>query len=323
VSVLRVVRAGARTSVEDLGRAHTAHAGVPAGGAFDPVALVAANRLVGNPDDSAGLEVTLVGPELEHRGEGRIAIALTGADFRARIASPAGDERSLRRGVVALLSPGERLRLGAARDGARAWLALAGGVAVPRLLGSRSTCVAGGFGGLHGRPLHSGDVLSLGPVASDPSAGSWPHAAEPPRAPDVTVLRILPGPQMEIFPAEPLSALESTLWDVDPRSDRTGLRLFALDPAGRRRLAGIPGVAPEGTTLGAIQVPPDGSAIVLGPDRPVTGGYAKPALVARADIGAVACLRPGDRVRFARIGLEEAIALVDQREAGLPPKAKP
>lgn len=315
---LEVVAPGPRTTVEDLGRRRVARWGVPAGGAFDPLALIAANRLVGNRDDDAGLEITLGGPTLENAGDETLEIAVVGADCSARLVHGAASA-PVRTGSAVACAPGDTLRLAFARDGARAWLAVAGGIDAPTFAGSRSTALAAGFGGLSGRALVRGDRLSVGPARAPASSRAWreptPAAACMPH-----VLRVLPGPQHDRFPPDVLPALCARAWTVQSDSDRTGIRLTLVDEEPPAALRGVAGVAPEGTTLGALQVPPDGRPIVLGPDRPVTGGYAKPALVVAADVGRLALLRPGDVVRFTAVSLEEALALQEARLAALPPR---
>lgn len=318
--LLHVIESGPRTTVEDLGRRGVARWGVPAGGAFDALALIAANRLVGNADGDAGLEITLGGPRLANAGDEPLAVALTGADCDARLVHGAASA-PVRPGVAVTLAPGDGLRTGFARAGARAWLAIAGGVAVPRVAGSRSTALGAAFGGLDGRALARGDVLPIGvpqrPVPPGPGRGAWREAV-PPAACMPLVLRVLPGPQLARFPGDALRALTDTVWRVQNDSDRTGVRLAPVDGEPPPELRGVEGIPPEGTTLGAIQVPPDGRPIVLGPDRPVTGGYAKPAVVALADVGRLALLRPGDTVRLTPVSLDEARSLAAARRAALP-----
>jgi len=311
---LLVASPGPRTTVEDLGRRMVARFGIPAGGAFDALALVAANRVVGNRDDAAGLELTLGGPTLDNHGNEPLHMALVGADCGALVARGT-TSRPVRGGAAFLCAPGETLRLGFARDGARAWLAIAGGIIVAPRLGSRATCLVGRFGGLDGRALRRDDVLPIGPLHAPPLAAPWRDAVPPGEAPHE--LRIVPGPQAERFPDAAHELLCALAWRVASDSDRTGIRLAAAD-TDLSPLRAVAGIAPEGTTLGAVQVPPDGRPIVLGPDRPVTGGYAKPALVIAADVGRLARLRPGDVVRFAPVSLEEALVLAQERRAALP-----
>jgi antagonist of KipI len=307
-----------RTTVEDLGRRRVACWGVPRGGAFDPVALAAANLLVGNSPDAAGLELTLKGPRLENTGEEALAIALVGADFEATIVAGSREE-PVAPGSRSTLAPGQFLASRFARDGVRAWLAIEGGVDVPLVLGSRSTLTGADSGGLEGRPLRRGDLLTIGPAARDrgtiddaraaAGARQWLDRHRTGARAGQTVLRILPGPQSDQFTSDVHEAIARTTWVVSPDSNRVGVRLGPLEGSAGVPRHAVAGIAPEGTTLGAIQATPDGMLIVLGPDRPTTGGYAKPALVIAADIGCVAALRPGDRVSLLPISLDEACRL--------------
>lgn len=316
---LRVIVPGPRTTVEDLGRRMVARYGIPAGGAFDPLALVAANRLVGNRDDDAGLEITLGGPTVMNAGDETLHLAVVGADCSPRLVHGAASA-PVRTGTAVACAPGDSLRLGFARDGARAWLAVAGGIEVPEVAGSRSTALAARFGGCGGRALARDDTLPIGPPRSPPSDDTWGASSAPAAACMPRVLRVLPGPQHERSGDDGLPALCATAWRVQNESDRTGIRLAPAEDGADAppALRGVAGIPPEGTTLGAIQLPPDGRPIVLGPDRPVTGGYAKPALVIAADVGRLALLRPGDVVRLTAVSLDEALALATARVAALP-----
>ena len=310
-----VKQPGPRTTVEDLGRRSVARFGVPPGGAFDALALRAANRLVGNPDDAAGLEMTLLGPNLEHAGDEPFALALVGTDVAA-VRSRRGKKEPLPTHQAFLLEPGDVLRLAMPLRSARAWLAVSGGIDVPAVLGGRGTCVSGAFGGIEGRLLRAGDTLAVGPGRSVTSHTIWKDPASAPTG--TTVLSLLPGPQIDAFEDNPIERLCDRTWKVAPSSDRVGVR---LEPVPGEKPAGLrppKGIAPEGTTLGAIQVPPDGTPILLGPDRPVTGGYAKPALVARAHIGRLARLRPGELLRFHPTTMSEAIEQECARRDSLP-----
>jgi biotin-dependent carboxylase-like uncharacterized protein len=293
-----VLAPGARTTVEDLGRSGVARFGVPPGGAFDPGALLALNRLLGNADDAAGLEITLSGPELWNTGDEPIALAVAGAALR----TPEDGFGTTRR-TSTLLLPGNTIVIGPQVDAARAWVGFSGGIDVPVVLGSRSTCTAGGFGGIGGRPLRREDQLRIGASAQSFAEGVGDRTPSEQTArweSGCAQLRILPGPQAHLWPGDPRTDLENTLWTVAPDSDRVGVRLRASDPTFAARLAMSRGIAPEGTVFGAIQITPDGGAIVLGPDRPVTGGYPMPAIVVSADLGVLARLRPGERLRMRR-----------------------
>ena len=280
---IEVVEPGVLTSVQDaVGRRDWRHLGVPAGGAADAWSARLANRLVGNPDDAALLELTLIGPTLRAREPS--SAALVGA-LDASIDGmpwPPGFARELR--------PGSIVRVADGHD-ARAYLALGGGIVVEPVLDSLSTDLRTGFGGLDGRALRAGDRLQVGP---GPSRSLWRWVGAQPSGP----IRIVPGPHADRLPPELLTA---TPWRVALQSDRTGARL-----EGPPLVAGGGEVASFGLPAGAIQLPPDGVPIIALADRPVTGGYPVPAVVIGADIGRVARLRPGDQMRFASVSLEEA-----------------
>lgn len=293
--MIEVLQAGLCDLVMDLGRPGHGAQGVPAGGAADPSALAAANLLVGNDRGAAGLEIVLAGPGL-HFPLGGVA-ALTGARFEASRSSGA----SVAWGETLVLAAGETLTLGRATGGARCWLAVRGGLAVERVLDSRSTFLPGGWGGLAGRSLLAGDRL---PMAR--GAESKVHLLRAP-APAIEYdapLRVIAGPQIGGFDDAGLAAFFGGSFRVDPASDRRGLRL-----AGPRVSHVLSELPSQGVLPGAIQVPPDGQPIVLGWDGPVTGGYPVLATVIDADLPRLAQLRPGDRVRFATVDVETARAL--------------
>lgn len=284
----RVVKPGVFTSVQDLGRRRVAVWGVPPGGAFDAEALSAANRLVGNAEDAAGLEITLRGPELVAAED--IVVAIVGADLAARL-----DGVPLARNRAALWRAGTALRFDWATRGARTWLAIAGGVDVPKVLGSRSTEIASRFGGFGGRTLAAGDVVRVGTAHERREEGEL--RADPSELPEhgPVVLRCLPGPESDLFAEDFLGALAGVAWRVRPDSDRTGVRLERISG---RLPDGPAEIEPEGTTLGAVQLTSRDLAIALGVDRPVTGGYPKPVVIAWADVGKLARLEPGREVRL-------------------------
>jgi 5-oxoprolinase (ATP-hydrolysing) subunit C len=274
---LQILEPGPLTSVQDpFGRTSWRHLGVPVGGAVDAWSARLANRLVGNPDDVALLEVTLGGAAIS---TDRVAwIALTGG-LRASaggIDLPPNEAWRLRSGGTVRIAAG---------DGARGYLAVGGGLVVEDVLGSTSTDLRTGFGGLDGRALRSGDRLEVGAVTGQPARWLGSRATGP--------IRIVPGPH-----PEDLAGLE-TEWTVAVEADRTGVRLDGP------RLEGAE-VPSMGLPLGAIQAPPDGRPIVMLADRPVTGGYRVPACVIGADIGRVAQLRTGDALSFTSVSPEEA-----------------
>jgi antagonist of KipI len=299
--MLQVLGPGLRTTIQDGGRPDASALGVPRSGAADPLGLAAANILLGNAPDAAAIEMILLGPELAVIEP--CVVALAGADFQARVNE---DGRRLRPGTTHLLRPGTTVSFGAARDGARGYLAVTGGVDVPEVLGSRATAPVGGFGGIEGRPLQEGDrirpaiadVLGLG-GRSWPGPG--PHSGVSGHVGPRTV-HVVEGPHAAEFPPEAMELLLTTAWTSTPRSDTMGVRLGGppLPPAEGPEPASL------GMTWGAIQVPAGGSPIVLLADHPTVGGYRVIAVAASVDRPVLGQLRAGDEVRFQRIDLVTA-----------------
>jgi antagonist of KipI len=297
---LLALEPGLLTTVQDLGRHGWAASGVPVAGALDEEALRLANRLVGNAEGAAALEITLVGPVL--RASGSLDVAVVGGSF-----GPAP-------GRVLRLEDGEVVPFAAARGAARAIVAASGGFDVPVVLGSRSTCLSARFGGFQGRRLWRGDFLA---VSSPPSPSSPPLLEASvdlvePGAGDV-VLRAFAGPDEAEFDAKARAVFWGSRYRILPESNRMGLRLggpsLGLQETASR--------ASEGTTTGTVQVTADGHPIVLLAERPTTGGYPKLAVVAAVDLGLLARTPPGRSVRFERIPVTEARSLLVARDVRL------
>jgi 5-oxoprolinase (ATP-hydrolysing) subunit C len=276
-----VVEPGLLTSVQDaVGRDRWRHLGVPQGGAVDPWSAWLANRLVANPEDAGVLEMTMIGPVLRFGEPATIALVGRLDATVDGLPLPVSTARSVRAGAILKVGSG---------DGARAWLAVRGGIDVPEVLGSRSTELRAGFGGFEGRPLRAGDRIPVGRPSAG-QAGRWVGAQ-----PEAPPIRVLSG----LHPGDGLAELLEGEYRAGVDADRSGVRLDGPSlPGGEVPSVGLP--------LGAIQVPPDGRPIVMLADRPVTGGYRVPAVVIGADIGRIAQLRPDDPVRFARVSLGEA-----------------
>lgn len=289
--MIEVLRAGLCDLVMDLGRPGRRMLGVPAGGAADPAALAAANHLVGNDPAAAGLEIALSGPRLQFPLGG--VAALTGARFAARRSSGAPVVWN----ETLVMAAGEVLTLDRPETGCRCWLALRGGLAVPSVMGSRSTFLPSGFGGYGGRALQAGDVLHCGVPANEMKL----RRASPPADEAGSYLRVVAGPQAGQFDDVGLAVFFGTSYRVDVASDRRGLRLVGAPVSHRRAELPSQGVLP-----GSVQVPPDGQPIILGWDGPVTGGYPVIAGVITADLPRLAQLKPGDAVRFVTIEVEAA-----------------
>ncbi|QAY60225.1 5-oxoprolinase/urea amidolyase family protein [Microbacterium protaetiae] len=277
-----VIEPGLRTTVQDLGRPGHASIGIAASGALDRAALRAANRLVGNTEGAAGLEITMGGLRAVARRD--LWIALTGAWGPISIGGRDVDPDE------ALEWPsGVELAVGWAAHGARTYLAVRGGIAAPVVAGSRSTDIMAGLGPA---PLQAGAVVATADAASGPVPPAEPVMAMPP--PDQLALPLAPGPRSDWFTASARRTLFDTVWTVSDRADRVGMRLEGpvLD---RVRAGELPS---EGMLPGAMQVPPDGRPTVLLADGPVTGGYPVIAVVVDAALDALAQARPGTRIRF-------------------------
>jgi antagonist of KipI len=307
VKTIEVVDGGMLTTVQDLGRFGYQRYGVPTSGALDLFALRAANRLVGNRDEAAGLELTIVGPRL--RFLAMATIAVTGADLGARL----GD-RTVPLWESVVVESGAELWFTGPQCGVRGYLAIAGGVDVPPVLGSRATYTRSKLGGLEGRPLAAGDILHVtGERPVLPGGTLRLPAAHRPVPSHAHVLRVVLGPQDDRFTAAGIETLLSSTYTVTPQSDRMGSRL-----AGPRieHLHG-PDIVSDGTPLGAVQVAGDGAPIVLLADRGTAGGYTKIATVIGPDIPKLAQAAPGDIVTFERVSLDAAYQAVRDQEARL------
>jgi antagonist of KipI len=303
VSELIVLEGGPLTTIQDLGRFGHLRVGIPTSGPLDQDAFLLANRLVGNPDGAAGLECTVIGPRIEFADDRLIAV--TGADMAPTVngaAAPAWQAVPVKAGDV--------LRFGPARAGVRAYLAFAGGLETPVVLGSRSTYVRGRLGGLGGRALRKGDRLPLG------AAGPARHRrVRPGQAPvygsEATVAVIL-GPQDDRFTPAGIAAFLEGPYDLLPQSDRMGVRLkgpFIEHTRGHD-------IVSDGVPMGGIQVIGEGQPIVLLADRQSAGGYTKIATVCSFDLGRIAQLKPGGRLSFRRVTVAEAHAMLrDSRRA--------
>lgn len=276
---LEIVSPGSLALVQDLGRPGYAHLGVPPSGALDVAALRLGNRLVGNAEDAAGIETVLGG--LTVRASASCTAAVTGPPVAVSV-----DGRETGSHLPIPLQPGQKLTIGRPATGLRCYLTVSGGIAVPPVLGSRSTDVLSGLGP---SPLEAGTTVPLGPVAGVPS-GADVVTASP--APPQLAVPVLLGPRDDWF-ADPASALNAQ-WTVTAESNRVGVR---LDGPPLRRVSNSE-LPSEGVLTGAIQVPPNGLPLVFLADHPTTGGYPVVAVVRRESLGALAQVRPGTLVRF-------------------------
>jgi len=304
--LVTVIRPGLFTTVQDAGRWGYQDQGVPVAGPMDRVSFAIANAAVGNPLDAAGLEVTLMGPEL--RFEQTALIAVTGADLGASV-----DGRPLPVNRAHRCAPGAVLRFDRRRTGTRAYIACDGGIDVPQVLGSRATHAVSGLGGVDGRALKAGDILALGDARGtsatlrnvDAGAGSPGGGAR---------LRIMRGPQDDQFGEAAFDVLLKGRFAISPQSDRMGYRLAgAIIP----RIAAAGEMISDAAFIGGVQVPPSGNPILLMADRQTTGGYPQIATVITVDLPLAGQLAPGDWIEFELCSRDEAIAALAAQEERL------
>jgi len=310
-----VQKPGVLASVQDLGRHGHRQLGICPGGALDVLSLTLANRLVGNADGAAGLELTMGGCEL--RFEAATRIALTGDDFTARL-----DGVPLRACWSVPVAAGQVLKLsganspGAAKAGLRSWLAVAGGIDVPQILGSRSTDLKAGFGGHQGRPLRKGDRLPLGTprldaaqLARRPFGVRGPDWG-PTEADGAIALRVLPGPEFEQFTLAARELLWGERWRITPQSNRMGSRLAGAEL--KRKRGGD--MLSSGVIPGTVQVPPSGQPIILMGDAQTTGGYPRIGVVIRADLWKLAQAPLNGMLRLVQVDQPQALAAWAQQQ---------
>lgn len=308
---LTVLRAGPLTSVQDLGRRGQRALGVAPGGALDLCAARVVNLLAGNPPESALFEIALGGVRL--RFEDTRRVAWCGGDFEVHIG-----ETRIPGGRPAIVRPGEELRIGGAKSGCRAWLAVGGGIELPTVLGSRSTDLRAGFGGLNGRALRDGDELLLGeaipPVSEAARVASWGALPKWSLTPmPRPILRVVRGAEWEMFDRKSRHSFLETAFKVGAQADRMGVRLEGA-PLTRRTKREL---LSEGVAPGTVQVANDGQPILLLGDCQTIGGYPKIAHVISVDLAPAAQLQPSDTVRFEEVNVAEAAALFAERESDL------
>ena len=311
------VRAGFLTTVQDLGRTGFRELGVSLGGALDPHALRVANLLAGNEESAAGLEITFGGLRLRFAHD-RIVV-WGGGNFDAQIGSTSSPA-----GHPALVRAGEEFSIGSPKGGCRAWLAISGGIDVPAVLGSRSGDLRGGFGGVKGRPVRDGEEFPIGEnpprtevlskklrtvrIARWKPPHDWSSTAQ--RLP---VLRYVDGADSDRFVESALQLFNQEAFFVSQDSDRMGIRLDG-PPLERSRDVDL---LSEAVAPGTVQVPPSGKPILLLNDCQTIGGYPKIAHVINVDLPIAAQLCPGDRVRFSKVSITDAHALLLERERNL------
>lgn len=300
-----VIRPGMLSTVQDLGRWGYQNSGVPVAGPMDLYSHRLANRLVGNPDTAAALEVTLLGPELVADAE--VVCAVAGASFTLTLAG-----RSVDMHRPFTVRPRETLRFGNRHGGgARATLAMRGGIDVPGTFGSRATSIISRMGPYGGRALVAGDTIAVGPV---PSGGSILDRAWPlPMPAGGARVRVIIGPQAHLFAPGAAETLLHSRYVITAQSNRMGYRLDGP----QLPHAGQADILSDATPMGSLQVPASGLPILLMADRQTTGGYPKIATVITADLPSAAQLAPGDWIEFVRCTADAAVDALKRQEARL------
>jgi biotin-dependent carboxylase-like uncharacterized protein len=283
---IKVIDPGALSSIQDHGRWGRQHLGISPGGAADPVLASIANRLVGNPDDAAVIECTMTGPVLQFGSYARVAWVGWADEISGRPHEiKSGGSIDLRSRMCHL----------------RGYIAVAGGIPVPEVLGSRSTDLRAVLGGHHGRALQAGDILPITKASTTPVSGKW-HVSWPRPDGHLMEIRYLRGVQADWFTEEAHRLFSENLYEITPSSDRTGTRL----KGSKLKLRKPREMVSQPVVFGSVQVPPDGQPIVLMSERQTIGGYPQIGHVISADIPKLARAWPGTQVSFQQVDLVEA-----------------
>jgi len=305
VDALEILSAGPQTTVQDLGRFGYGRYGVAPSGALDAYALRIGNLLVGNREDEAALEVTLTG--LNVRVLTDLVVAITGADLQPRL-----NKKSLKMWCSHGVKKDDIISIRYPKSGCCAYLAVGGRIGVPDILGSKSTNLSAGFGGLKGRPLREGDILPLEISRSKGTVRT--RSVDPelvPVYPKNWILRVIRGPQDDQFAATALKTFFNSTFKVSPQSNRFGIRLEG--PAVRKKKGLEDSIISEGVIAGTVQVPGDGQPIIILSET-VTGGYRKIATVISADLAQLGQIKPGNQVEFQEVSLDGARRLYKDLE---------
>ena len=299
--MLKIIKSGMQTTVQDLGRYGFQKYGVIASGVMDPFAHRIANVLAGNEENAATLEITLVGPVIQFSEDA--CIALCGGNL-----SPKINDQEVGMWRTVAVQKGDTLTFGSPRNGCRSYLAVSGGLAVPEVMNTRSTYLRAGIGGFQGRALKAGDEIELNPFPVDRTVAisremDW--LVPPLRYSNSPVIRMMEGRQFHLFNEFSKQHIFTESFSVSSHSDRMGYRLegspLLLEKSSE--------MISEAVAFGSIQVPSDGNPIVLLADRQTTGGYPKIGQIASVDLPLISQLKPGDQLSFRKISLEESQAL--------------
>ncbi len=295
--ILEIVSPGIMTTVQDIGRYGYGRFGVAPSGALDSYAMRVANLLAGNREDQACLETMLLGPGIKFLTE--VVVAVTGGNLQ-----PQRNKAPIAMWQSHAFKKDDILSFGSAVSGFRAYIAVSGGIGVPRIMGSRSTNLPSGFGGFNGRTLKKEDILvSDKPIDMTPATGRIFNPDWIPVYSDKWQIHVVPGPQDDHFPDDSRNTFFGSAYTMSQNSDRTGIRLEGPEIRCRRDVEAS--IVSEGVIAGSIQIPGDGKPIIILGET-VTGGYRKIATVISADLPLLGQIKPGDSIQFQAVSLEEA-----------------
>ena len=294
VGIFEVIQPGPLTTVQDLGRYGYQQYGIPVSGAMDNYALRVANLLVGNNEGEAGLEITLLGLQLRLLKD--TVVAISGADL-----SPTLNNNPLPMWEAVVVGCGDVISFHWPKRGCRSYLAVAGGIDIPKVMGSSSTYMKSRIGGIEGRPLRVGDRLKSGEARPRILERKLPPQYIPEYR-NQSELRVILGPQDDHFTEKGIYDFLHSEYTISTEADRVGYRLQG--PRIEHKTGAD--IISDGIPLGAVQVPGDGLPIILMADRQTTGGYAKIAIVITVDVPKLAQAKPGDKIRFLQTTEEEA-----------------
>lgn len=305
VETLEILTPGPLTTVQDRGRFGFGGYGVPPSGALDSFSLRVGNLLVGNGENEASLEITVIGPKIIALID--VIIAITGADLQPNV-----NEIPLDMWQSHPLKKGDVLSFKGPKSGCRTYLAIGGGISVQNIMGSKSTNLAAQFGGLDGRPLRKGDIISSdSPARHLKAVGRSLDKALIPSYTKDQILRVISGPQDNHFSAKAKEIFLVSPFQVTSQSDRTGIRLTGPHIEAKKNLK--ESIISEGVVPGTIQIPGDAQPIIILGET-VTGGYRKITTVISADLPLVGQLKPGDTVNFRKVSMDEAYQAIRKME---------
>ena len=308
MEVFKILKSGIFDTIQDLGRYGFQQYGIPISGAMDSYALRIGNRLLGNEENKAGIEISTPGLSLEVLNQ--TVITITGANFNPTINnSPASMWEALE------VKKGDVISFNQTKSGCRSYLLVIGGIDVPIVLGSNSTYVRGKIGGLKGRPLKKADIINIGNPNQklQDIIGKKVPANNLPAYHEENEIRVILGPQDDYFTKNGLHTFLNYFYEITVNSDRMGYRLKGPKIESKNGSD----IITDGIPLGSIQVPNDGMPIIMLADHQTTGGYAKIATVISVDIDKLAQMKPGNKIKFIKVNLEEAYRLFYKREKNI------